>query len=61
MSAARSEEQEAVMKVTNEANESITRLSAQLEKEKSKLISEHEKNLAQVTTQLKEREEKLMF
>ena len=47
------------MKVTNDANESITRLTAQLEREKSRIVAEHEKSLGEVRSQLKERDEKL--
>ena len=47
------------MKVTNDANESITRLTAQLEREKSRIVAEHEKSLEEVRSQLKERDEKL--
>ena len=47
------------MKVTNDANESITRLTAQLEREKSRMVAEHEKSLGEVRCQLKERDEKL--
>ena len=47
------------MKVTNDANESITRLTAQLEREKSRIVADHEKSLGEVRSQLKERDEKL--
>ena len=47
------------MKVTNDANESITRLTAQLEREKSRIVTEHEKSIGEVRSQLKERDEKL--
>ena len=47
------------MKVTNDANESITRLTAQLEREKSRIVAEHEKSIEEVRSQLKERDEKL--
>ena len=47
------------MKVTNDANESITRLTTQLEREKSRIVAEHEKSLEEVRSQLKERDEKL--
>ena len=59
LAAASRETEEAVLKVTNEANESITRLNAQLESEKTKILQDHEDKLEAVKCQVKERDERL--
>ena len=57
--ASRAESQQAVLKITNEANESISRLTEQLEAEKVKILQEQEETVEELRRELREREEKL--
>ena len=59
MSASRAENQQTVMKITNEANESISRLTDQLEAEKARILQEQQQTVERLRRELSEREEKL--
>ena len=59
MAASRAETQQTVMKITNEANESISRLTEQLEAEKTKILQEQQQSVEGLRRELREREEKL--
>ena len=59
MAASRAETQQTVMKITNEANESISRLTGQLEAEKTKILQEQQRTVEGLRRDLSEREEKL--
>ena len=48
-----------MMKITNEANESISRLTGQLEAEKTKILQEQQRTVEGLRRDLSEREEKL--
>ena len=60
MSASREESQQTVMKITNEANESISRLTDQLEAEKARILQEQQQTVERLRRELSEREEKLV-
>ena len=59
LAASRAETQQTVMKITNEANESISRLTGQLEAEKTKILQEQQRTVEGLRRDLSEREEKL--
>ena len=59
LAASRAETQQTVMKITNEANESISRLTEQLEAEKTKILQEQQRTVEGLRRDLSEREEKL--
>ena len=59
VSASRAENQQTVMKITNEANESISRLTDQLEAEKARILQEQQQTVERLRRELSEREEKL--
>ena len=59
VAASRAESQQTVMKMTNEANESITRLTEKLEAEKAEIIQEQQRTVEELRRELSGREEKL--